>query len=137
MLSTGTDIQWRGITGRGRVPGMSVDPLEQEEQEETERVSLDLPRSVVRFLEGFASYRNALNAEQGRDVRKWTRKSTAEAYVVAQVRQVMESMRGAFERHGPLPELDDPKDRPRYEKEMRAYARAVLSAAVSPAKKSR
>jgi len=119
MFATGMGVQWKSITGRATVPGMSVDPLAQEE-ETTERVSLDLPSSVARFLEQFARYRNALNAAQGRNVKKWTRKSAAEALVAAQVRQVMESMAAAFEKHGPLPESAD-------EKEMLAYARAVLA----------
>ena len=123
QISVGTKVQWRGVSRIASVPGMSIDPLAQQE-ETTDRLSLDLPVSVVKFLERFASYRNALNSVQGRSVKKWTRKSAAEAFVAAQVRQVVESMAGAIETHGELPEDD---------KEMVAYARAVL-AATEPAK---
>lgn len=119
------------------MPGMSVDPLEHEE-EETERVSLDLPKSVADFLRRFAAYRNAMNEAQGRNVRKWTRKSTAEAFIAAQRRQVIANMVDAFERLGDLPEVTpdaDEKTREREEREMLAYARAVLASAEKSTKK--
>lgn len=108
-----------------RVFGMARDPLEQEE-ETTDRLSLDLPVSMVQFLERYAAYRNALNGLQKRAVKKWTRKSAAEAFLTSQFQQVMENMAGSFEAHGPLPEDQD---------EMLAYARAVLAASEKSSKK--
>lgn len=120
-------MQWKRKATRGTVPGMSVDPLEMQ-QEATDRISVDLPLSAVEFLVRYASYRNAMNLARGLTVKKWTRKSAAEALVLAQIRQVQESMREAFEQHGPFPENDA---------DMLAYARAVLVASEKPSKKSR
>lgn len=117
-------------TAGGMVPGMSVDPLAQQEEEATERLSLDLPAHTAKFLERFAAYRNALNVAQGKKVKKWTRKSAGEAFVETQVTQVVASMAQAFEEHGELPDAAD-------EKAMLAYAKAVLASADKPSKKSR
>lgn len=95
---------------------MGIDPLEQEETA-TVRLSLDLPADTVAFLERFALYRNALNTLTKRSVKKWTRKSAAEAFVATQVQTVLTSMAEAIAEHGALP--DDEKD-------MAAYARRVL-----------
>lgn len=127
MNAIGPNVQWRGITGRGNVPGMSVDPLEQEEKEKTDRLSLDLSVSDAEFLRRFANYRNALNEAQERPVQKWTRKSAAEAYVAAQIRQVKASMAQVFADLGELPKDD---------KQMLDYAKKVLAAADKPSKKS-
>lgn len=127
MNAIGPNVQWRGITGRGNVPGMSVDPLEQEEKEKTDRLSLDLSVSDAEFLRRFANYRNALNEAQERPVQKWTRKSAAEAYVAAQIRQVKASMAQVFADLGELPKDD---------KQMLDYAKKVLAAAEKPSKKS-
>lgn len=112
---------------RGILLGMSVDPLETAE-ETTERVTLDLPVSVMRYLERFAAYRNTMNEEQKRPVKKWTRKSAAEAFVSAQVRQVQQQMADTVTVHGEIPTSVD---------ELRAYVRAVLARAEKPGKKSR
>jgi len=106
---------------------MSVDPLEQEEKEKTDRLSLDLSVSDAEFLRRFANYRNALNEAQERPVQKWTRKSAAEAYVAAQIRQVKASMAQVFADLGELPKDD---------KQMLDYAKKVLAAAEKPSKKS-
>ena len=110
-----------------RVFGMARDPLEQEE-ETTDRLSLDLPVSMVQFLERYAAYRNALNGLQKRAVKKWTRKSAAEAFLTSQYQQVLENMGASFDAHGPLPEDQD---------EMLAYARSVLAAAEKSTPKKR
>ena len=127
MNAPGPNVQWRGITGRGNVPGMSVDPLDTEEVEETDRLSLDLPLSELEFLKRFASYRNALNEAQTKAMKKWTRKSTAEAFIAAQIRQVKASMKQVFEDLGELPED---------ERAMLDYAKKVLAAADKSSKKS-
>jgi hypothetical protein len=129
MNAISPNVQWRGITGRGMVPGMSVDPLAQEEEEKTERLSVDPSVSDAEFLRRFANYRNSLNEAQSRRVKKWTRKSAAEAFIAAQVRQVRESMAQVFKELGELPEDD---------KAMLDYAKKVLAAAdKSVSKKSR
>lgn len=109
-----------------KVPGVSVDPLA-DGQEQEERLTLDLPVSVIEFLGRYATYRNALNEAQKRKMKRWTRKSAAEAFLVAQVHAVLESMKEAFAEHGELP-ADD--------KAMLAYAERVLASAEKPSKKS-
>lgn len=126
MMGYGTNVQWQGVLARARVPGVSVDPLAQG-QEEEERLTLDLPVSAIEFLGRYAAYRNALNEAQKRKMKRWTRKSAAEAFLMAQVAAVIESMREAFAEHGELP-AD--------EKQMLAYAERVLASYEKPTKKS-
>lgn len=128
MNAIATAVQLSRNARRGSIPGMSVDPLAQHEEEPPERLTVDLRSSDARFLERFAAYRNALNQLEGRKVRPWTRKSAAEAFVAAQVRQVVENMALAFRDRGELPAADD-------EKAMLAYAKAVLASADKSNKK--
>lgn len=103
-----------------------VDPLERAE-ERTERVALDIAEGDLRFLERYAAYRNVMNDLTGRTVRaKWSRKSAAEAFVSAQIAQLMEQMREVFEEFGPLPE--EPS-------ELRKYAERVLARVDKPKKR--
>jgi hypothetical protein len=106
---------------------MSVDPLEPEEVEETERLSIDLPASELEWLQRYANYRTALNEAQGKKRKKWTRKSAAEAYVAAQIRQMKASMAKVFEELGELPSD---------EKAMLAYAKRVVAATEPTPKKT-
>ena len=114
-------------TRRVTVPGMSVDPLAQQEKE-AERFSVDLPVADAKFLERYAAYRNALNAAQSRNVKKWNRKSAAEAFIAAQISLVAKEMAAVFSEHGELPYATD-------EKAVMAYAKAVLAAADKSSKK--
>ena len=108
---------------------MSIDPLAELQEETRERMSIDLPVSAVEFVERFAAYRNALNVAQGLSVKKWTKKATAEAFELAQIRQVQESMAAAFAEFGALPAAND-------EKAMLAYARRILASSL-PKKQNR
>ena len=125
----GNFVQLRKGRGPVQIPGLMVDPLERAE-EVTVRIALDISPSDLEFLERFAGYRNVMNELQARTIRtKWSRKSAAEAFIAAHVRQVREQMQDVFDALGELPED---------EKALREYAEKVLArSGVKSAKKSR
>lgn len=124
----GNFVQLRRGRRSVEIPGLMVDPLERAE-EVTVRIALDISPSDLDFLERFAAYRNVMNELQARTIRaKWSRKSAAEAFIAAHVRQVQEQMKDVFDELGELPDN---------EKALREYAEKVLArSGVKSSKKS-
>ncbi len=92
------------------------------EEEEVERLSLDVSKTVVEFITRIAAYRNTLAAIQGKKLkRKWTRKALAESLLEIQVAVLREQFAQMVDACGELPPADDAEAMERYVRKVMAW----------------
>jgi hypothetical protein len=96
-------------------------PLDREEQE-VERLTVDVPTGVLDFLDRLASYRNTLAELQGKKLkRRWSRKSMAESFLSAQCDAMRQQLHDMIKACGVIPEADDREAMERYVKKVIAW----------------
>lgn len=92
------------------------------EEEEVERLSLDVSKKVVEFITRIAAYRNTLAGLQGKRLkRKWTRKSLAESLLEIQVSVLTEQFAQMVDACGELPAADDTEAMEKYVRKVMAW----------------
>lgn len=92
------------------------------EDEQVERVTLDIRAVDFDFLGRFAAFRNAMaSASKVKLKRKWSRKSMIEAQIAVRVEVIRAQMAEMFAELGPLPEAKDELAMERYAKRVVAH----------------
>jgi hypothetical protein len=120
-MRTPTVVQLRRESPGERVWLNVAGPMDGENEQETERLSVDLLKEADVFLKTYAKYRNALADVQGRRLkRRWSRKLMAESFIEAQVSALKAQMTEMFEAIGAFPAEDD-------DDAMKTYAKRVLA----------
>lgn len=96
-------------------------PVDMDDGQEVERLSLDIRAEDFEFLTRLAAYRNALAALQDKRLkRKWTRKSLAESMLAAQCDAMRHQIAEMIAACGEIPAADD-------REAMEKYARKVIA----------
>jgi hypothetical protein len=97
-----------------------ADPVNDQEQE-VDRLTLELSIKDLEFLGNFAAFRNAMaDAQEKKLSRRWSRKALAEAFLAAACDDTRGKLAEMFAACGPLPSKSDREG-------MAKYARRVLA----------
>lgn len=117
-----TDVQSRGLPGADR-PWLVLGNDDDNTEQITERVVLDVRPDDLDFAKSYASYRNLLAKVQGRKLKiAWSRKSMVESWINSGAKAQRDALREMIDEVGPLPS-GDLKSRDDMEK----YVRRVLA----------
>lgn len=105
--------------------------FERREEEEDDRVALDVPVSDLSFMESYATHRNKVAKALGRKP-KWTRKSVAEAFLSAHARAMRVVQERLTEEVGEPP--SDPKRLADWARRVEEWERRFFAAATATEK---
>lgn len=117
-----TDVQSRDASETA-TPWLVLGNDEDNTEEITERVVLDVRPEDLDFAKSYASYRNLLAKVQGRKLKiAWSRKSMVESWISNGAKAQRDALREMLEAVGPMPSGDlEHRD------EMEKYVRRVLA----------